>query len=351
MSTLLNNANVGSSNNSPSLATFDAMLAKQQQQQLHTTQANKQSSMSSSLTASSTSSSSSDLVDLQGDLLADLWQTSTNDSVLSNTVYTKQPQPLQPAQSLFGQQPQQQSQPNLFNPNPVYTTQKPNWTSSNVSISPPVMNPLSQHYQKQSNSLSQGFSAPLTSTSPSLSMDTFNMYDTLVVPRLYDDEASFSFAGQQQQQQKPQHPAVQFTIPNDNDELFNFEHQHQLQQQHHLHQHQFIPTGINSPPIAPSPQQQQPQPHFHKQQQQEFVNQKIQANTANINTQLYKTELCASFMKMGVCPYGNKCQFAHGENELKKVDRPPKWRSKPCANWTKYGSCRYGNRCCFKHGD
>lgn len=70
-----------------------------------------------------------------------------------------------------------------------------------------------------------------------------------------------------------------------------------------------------------------------------------------LNTQLYKTEHCASFMKMGVCPYGNKCQFAHGESELKRVERPSNWRSKPCANWTRYGSCRYGKRCCFKHGE
>lgn len=71
----------------------------------------------------------------------------------------------------------------------------------------------------------------------------------------------------------------------------------------------------------------------------------------NINTQLYKTELCVSFMKMGVCPYGSKCQFAHGEDELKQVERPANWRSRPCANWSKFGSCRYGKRCCFKHGD
>ncbi|CAN3375779.1 hypothetical protein DIURU_003791 [Diutina rugosa] len=69
-----------------------------------------------------------------------------------------------------------------------------------------------------------------------------------------------------------------------------------------------------------------------------------------LNTQLYKTELCAQYMKLGGCPYGNKCQFAHGEGELKQVERPPKWRSKPCANWSKTGSCRYGNRCSFKHG-
>ncbi|RCK54901.1 mRNA decay factor CTH1 [Candida viswanathii] len=111
-----------------------------------------------------------------------------------------------------------------------------------------------------------------------------------------------------------------FYLPQD-DELFNFD---QVKHPHHHNHH-------HEDQIQP-----QPQAANHK---------------TPINTQLYKTELCASFMKMGVCPYGNKCQFAHGENELKHVDRPPKWRSKPCANWSKYGSCRYGNRCCFKHGD
>lgn len=110
-----------------------------------------------------------------------------------------------------------------------------------------------------------------------------------------------------------------FYLPQD-DELFNFD-----QIKHHQHQTQLDDQIL-------------PQQH-------------VANHKAPINTQLYKTELCASFMKTGVCPYGSKCQFAHGENELKHVDRPPKWRSKPCANWSKYGSCRYGNRCCFKHGD
>lgn len=68
------------------------------------------------------------------------------------------------------------------------------------------------------------------------------------------------------------------------------------------------------------------------------------------NTELYKTELCASYMSTGGnCPYGEKCQFAHGREELKAVDRPPKWRSKPCQNWVKTGSCSYNERCCFRH--
>lgn len=72
-----------------------------------------------------------------------------------------------------------------------------------------------------------------------------------------------------------------------------------------------------------------------------------------VNPELYKTELCATFMKsLGKnCPYGNKCQFAHGRLELVAVKRSNNYRSKPCVNWAKNnGYCPYGNRCCFKHG-
>lgn len=77
----------------------------------------------------------------------------------------------------------------------------------------------------------------------------------------------------------------------------------------------------------------------------------LKSNAKSLNTQLYKTELCLLYMKTNVCPYGSKCQFAHGESELKRVERPSNWRSKPCANWTRYGLCRYGKRCCFKHSE
>ena len=30
----------------------------------------------------------------------------------------------------------------------------------------------------------------------------------------------------------------------------------------------------------------------------------------------YKTELCKKFQSTGFCPYGNKCRFAHGKEEL-----------------------------------
>ena len=39
---------------------------------------------------------------------------------------------------------------------------------------------------------------------------------------------------------------------------------------------------------------------------------------------LYKTELCRSWEEKGTCRYGSKCQFAHGEDELRNVSRHPK---------------------------
>lgn len=39
---------------------------------------------------------------------------------------------------------------------------------------------------------------------------------------------------------------------------------------------------------------------------------------------LYKTELCRSWEEKGTCRYGSKCQFAHGEEELRNVSRHPK---------------------------
>ena len=42
---------------------------------------------------------------------------------------------------------------------------------------------------------------------------------------------------------------------------------------------------------------------------------------------LYKTELCRSYEETGICRYGAKCQFAHGEEELRPVLRHPKYKT------------------------
>ncbi|CAI4047540.1 hypothetical protein SUVZ_12G1860 [Saccharomyces uvarum] len=78
---------------------------------------------------------------------------------------------------------------------------------------------------------------------------------------------------------------------------------------------------------------------------------KVKCQPQETPKQLYKTELCESFTLKGTCPYGNKCQFAHGLNELKVKKSCKNFRTKPCMNWEKLGYCPYGRRCCFKHGD
>ncbi|EGO04708.1 hypothetical protein SERLA73DRAFT_173919 [Serpula lacrymans var. lacrymans S7.3] len=64
---------------------------------------------------------------------------------------------------------------------------------------------------------------------------------------------------------------------------------------------------------------------------------------------LYKTELCRSWEEKGSCRYGSKCQFAHGEEEIRKVARHPKYKTEICRTFWVSGACPYGKRCCFIH--
>ncbi|OAX44883.1 hypothetical protein K503DRAFT_11040 [Rhizopogon vinicolor AM-OR11-026] len=64
---------------------------------------------------------------------------------------------------------------------------------------------------------------------------------------------------------------------------------------------------------------------------------------------LYKTELCRSWEEKGSCRYGAKCQFAHGEEELRNVARHPKYKTEICRTFWVSGACPYGKRCCFIH--
>jgi hypothetical protein len=65
----------------------------------------------------------------------------------------------------------------------------------------------------------------------------------------------------------------------------------------------------------------------------------------------YKTELCQKFMETGNCPYGFKCRFAHGKNELNSKILNINYKKKPCKRFYKYGFCPYGSRCLFLHND
>ena len=63
----------------------------------------------------------------------------------------------------------------------------------------------------------------------------------------------------------------------------------------------------------------------------------------------YKTQMCRVYSTEGRCPYGRKCQFAHGESELRAEKRPRGDRTVPCRSFRTHGVCPYGVRCTFLH--
>ena len=74
----------------------------------------------------------------------------------------------------------------------------------------------------------------------------------------------------------------------------------------------------------------------------------------------YKTVLCKKFMVNQSCPYGDKCQFAHGEQELRPLNNQAQnmmytmnmnsknqnnmlnYKIVKCKNWEKDKTCKYG---------
>jgi len=67
--------------------------------------------------------------------------------------------------------------------------------------------------------------------------------------------------------------------------------------------------------------------------------------------QRYKTELCRSYHENNFCKYGEKCQFAHGYNEIRSLNRHPKYKTILCRTYHCTGYCPYGPRCHFLHDE
>ena len=77
--------------------------------------------------------------------------------------------------------------------------------------------------------------------------------------------------------------------------------------------------------------------------------------------------MCKHFNTQQGCSYGDKCQFAHGQNELRPMDNKMlqnpmnkitntqknalNYKIVKCKNWEKDGTCKYGVHCTFAHGD
>lgn len=65
----------------------------------------------------------------------------------------------------------------------------------------------------------------------------------------------------------------------------------------------------------------------------------------------FKTEMCKNWVEQGFCRYGNKCQFAHGTQEVQYKAPVPnnKYKSKACIQFSGKLACPYGQRCAFQH--
>ena len=75
---------------------------------------------------------------------------------------------------------------------------------------------------------------------------------------------------------------------------------------------------------------------------------------------MYKRELCKNWTEAGFCRYGNKCQYAHGVDELsenhhlylseqKQGNANDKYKSQNCRQFYRERFCPYGKRCHFRH--
>ena len=73
-----------------------------------------------------------------------------------------------------------------------------------------------------------------------------------------------------------------------------------------------------------------------------------------------KTELCLYYLKDVVCPFGERCNYAHGWDELRfkrlqelerngLIPNAAQYRTHPCLSWIMTGSCPFGQRCSSIH--
>ena len=75
--------------------------------------------------------------------------------------------------------------------------------------------------------------------------------------------------------------------------------------------------------------------------------------------------MCKHYNTPQGCSYGDKCQFAHGPEDLrgpgqmgmgdqgqqKNQKNPLNYKIVKCKNFEKDGTCKYGSHCTFAHGD
>ncbi|KAL3308866.1 mRNA decay activator protein zfp36 [Cichlidogyrus casuarinus] len=65
----------------------------------------------------------------------------------------------------------------------------------------------------------------------------------------------------------------------------------------------------------------------------------------------YKTELCRLGTSMQSCPFGRRCNYAHGIEELRLGDKHPLFKTVMCEAYHVAGLCPFGTNCVFIHNE
>ena len=74
-----------------------------------------------------------------------------------------------------------------------------------------------------------------------------------------------------------------------------------------------------------------------------------------ITSPQYKTTMCKNYQDSGLCDFGARCQFAHGQLELRTLGQNylqlnPQYKTTMCSHFTEHGTCPQGHNCQFSHG-
>ena len=85
------------------------------------------------------------------------------------------------------------------------------------------------------------------------------------------------------------------------------------------------------------------------------VNHNYSQQSEDITSPQYKTTLCKNYQDSGKCDFAARCQFAHGQLELRTLGQNylqlnPQYKTAMCSHFTEHGSCPQGHNCQFSHG-
>jgi hypothetical protein len=104
-------------------------------------------------------------------------------------------------------------------------------------------------------------------------------------------------------------------------------------------------------------------PHRHRRRRRRRSG-KCSKVTFQPESYMQRTTMCTNFLQSGSCPYGNRCEFAHGDgwplfdgtatvDHVQPCSRTTNARYKtlPCRHWHEFGQCPYAMKCVFTHNE